>query len=145
MPSPIWEQVVDAFARRAARYFDRNAISFVRARRTSGVVADVCLWAPLTEDVDFNYKKTAETVNVVMEYRQQIEDLALQEQQANDMKAKLYYAAIDKTDLTLDGLARSVQYAGSEIEYPQPGSGIIGVTVVIAIRYQFNSDDPYTQ
>ncbi|MBT8085969.1 MAG: hypothetical protein KJN72_12140 [Woeseia sp.] len=103
------------------------------------------MFAPIDSDVTVEYKRTSATIEVALEYRDTLEDLALIEQQASEMLAELITASMKASDINLGGLARSISYAGAEIEYPQTGSLTVGVTAIIAIRYSFKSDDPYTQ
>lgn len=145
MQTPIRERVVEAFAGRVESFYRSYSVPFSRARRTTGDKAHVVMWAAVDSDIESTYKQTKATIEIALEYREPVEDFECVERQANTIMAQLIQSSRKSTDPTLGGLALSIQYAGAEIEYPQPGSSILGVAVIISIRYQFKTDDPFSQ
>ncbi|MDR5867298.1 hypothetical protein [Halomonas koreensis] len=63
--------------------------------------------------------------------------------QANGLLAELIKAATSG-DRTLDGLADDVAYRGDAIDYPVDGSDMIGIAVVLEVRWRHDIGDPFT-
>ena len=64
--------------------------------------------------------------------------------QGNTILAELIAEATG-ADRTLGGLAEDVAYTGGTIYYPEEGSDIIGVDLVLAVRWSHRIGDPYSQ
>jgi len=62
---------------------------------------------------------------------------------ANMMIADIIQA-ITNGDTTLSGLVDSIQYSGSDINYPEDGDVTVSALVSFNILYSFNKGDPYT-
>jgi len=63
---------------------------------------------------------------------------------ANELLAELIQT-MSAADPHFGGLADSCRYVGCEIEYPDSGSGLVGVRASFDIKYTFKSGDPYVQ
>lgn len=64
-------------------------------------------------------------------------------EQANAILAELIRAATGG-DRTLGGLADDVAYKATTLYYPEPGSDIIGVDLMLEVRWRHDVGDPYT-
>lgn len=63
--------------------------------------------------------------------------------QANEILANLIVSTIGG-DRTLGGLVDEIRYSGTNLYYPEPGSDIIGVDLVIEVRWRHDVGDPFT-
>jgi hypothetical protein len=52
-------------------------------------------------------------------------------------------ATLLSPDSTLGGLCDSIDYESSAIRYPEPGDIVLGVSVVLSIRYSIAFGNPY--
>jgi hypothetical protein len=64
--------------------------------------------------------------------------------QGNTILAELIHEATGG-DRTLGGLCEDITYTGGTIYYPEEGSDIIGVDLVLAVRWSHAVGDPYSQ
>jgi hypothetical protein len=53
------------------------------------------------------------------------------------------HAALLAGDRTLNGLAQSMSYSGSSIEYPGPGERVAGVRYTLDVRYKTPVGNPF--
>jgi hypothetical protein len=54
-------------------------------------------------------------------------------------------AALLSPDSSLGGLCDSLDYESSAIRYPEPGDIVLGVSLIISVRYSIAFGNPYSQ
>lgn len=62
---------------------------------------------------------------------------------ANTILANIIDALQIDTDKTMSGLISSIRYRNSNVDYPEPGRGVLGVRVTFDVGYQIRRGNPY--
>ncbi|TFH84813.1 hypothetical protein EQG41_20430 [Billgrantia azerbaijanica] len=148
MPTPIREQILDALA---AKLSGLPAFGGTPAQRANSELdvrhlPAISLWDGSDASVEHDqvYRQAVVTTQVGVETVHQANaDHETWSTQANTILAALIVAATGG-DRTLGDLAETVRYTGSTIYYPEPGSDIIGVDIVLEVRWRHDLGDPYT-
>lgn len=137
MTLPIREQIIAALAARMTAERANTIIETLPARS---------IWDGSDGNVERNrYGGMDVTTDITVETVHQADlDHHQWSTQANVILAELITTATG-TDRTLGGLADDVAYAGGTIYYPEEGSDIIGVDLVLTVRWSHRIGDPYTQ
>lgn len=135
--TPIREQIIAALAAR------------LNAKRANSVIETLparTLWDGSDGNVERNrYGGVSVTTELTIETVHQADrDHRQWSQQGNTILAALIAEATG-TDRTLGGLVDDVAYTGGTIYYPDEGSDIIGVDLVLAVRWSHRIGDPYSQ
>lgn len=135
-PIPIREQVIAALAER------------MNAQRANSIIEDLparSVWDGSDGLVERNrYGGISVTTEVTVETVYQADaDYRQWSWQGNTILAELIAQATGD-DRTLGNLADDVAYTGATIYYPEEGSDIIGVDLVLAVRWSHAVGDPYT-
>jgi len=136
MPVSIREQLISAIQTRLEPLAP-GAVG--RGISASGQLPAIMLW-----DVRETVEHRASSALVSMTLG--VESVALQtsEGTANELLAALVQT-MSATDPHFGGIADSCRYVGSEIEYPESGSELVGVRASFDLKYTFKSGDPYSQ
>jgi hypothetical protein len=53
-------------------------------------------------------------------------------------------AALLSSDNSLGGLCDSLDYESSAIRYPEPGDIVLGISLIISVRYSIAYGNPYS-
>ncbi|WP_301585031.1 hypothetical protein [Halomonas alkaliantarctica] len=135
--TPIREQIIAALAAR------------LNAERANSVIEQLparTLWDGSDGNVERNrYGGVSVTTELTIETVHQADrDHRQWSQQGNAILATLIAEATG-SDRTLAGLVDDVAYTGGTIYYPEEGSDIIGVDLVMAVRWSHRIGDPYSQ
>ncbi|MBT2788051.1 MULTISPECIES: hypothetical protein [unclassified Halomonas] len=135
--TPIREQIIAALAERLSAERANSIIDALPARS---------LWDGSDGLVERNrYGGVSVTTEVTVETVHQADrDHRQWSTQGNTILAELISTATG-ADRTLDGLCEDIAYTGGTIYYPEEGSDIIGVDLVLAVRWSHAVGDPYTQ
>lgn len=135
--TPIREQIIAALAARLNAERANSIIDTLPARS---------IWDGSDGLVERNrYGGVSVTTELTVETVHQADrDHHQWSTQGNTILAELIATATG-TDRTLGGLAEDVAYAGGTIYYPEEGSDIIGVDLVLAVRWSHRIGDPYSQ
>lgn len=136
----IREQILKALALRLAPLANGDVL------RCQAAVDDfpaVSLW-----DIDEGAQRaqfgiTDANVDLVVEYIKHTDDEP-PSPIANSMIGDLIKAVIG-TDASLGGLANSITYSGSAVDYPEAGDDLIAVRFAFQVSYQFTAGDPFTK
>lgn len=134
---PIREQIIAALALRMNAERANTVIESLPARS---------VWDSADGNVERNrYGGVSVTTEVTVETVHQADaDYTKWSQQGNAILAELIAQATGE-DRALGGVAEDVAYTGGTIYYPDEGSDIIGVDLVLAVRWSHAVGDPYTQ
>lgn len=135
--TPIREQIIAALAER------------LRAERANSIIDTLparSLWDGNDGLVERNrYGGVSVTTEVTVETVHQADrDHRQWSTQGNTILAELIATATG-SDRTLGGLCEDIAYTGGTIYYPEEGSDIIGVDLVLAVRWSHAVGDPYTK
>lgn len=135
--TPIREAIIAALAAR------------LNAERANSVIEQLparTIWDGSDGEVERNrYGDISVTTTIAVETVHQADrDYRLWSQQGNAVLATLIAEATGG-DRTLGGLCDDIAYTGGTIYYPEEGSDIIGVDLVLAVRWSHRIGDPYTQ
>lgn len=135
--TPIREQIIAALAARLNAERANSVIETLPART---------LWDGSDGNVERNrYGGVSVTTEITVETVHQADrDHRQWSQQGNAILAALIAEATGG-DRTLGGLVDDVAYTGGTIYYPEEGSDIIGVDLVLAVRWSHRIGDPYSQ
>lgn len=135
--TPIREQIIAALAARLNAERANSVIETLPART---------LWDGSDGNVERNrYGGVSVTTELTIETVHQADrDHRQWSQQGNAILAALIAEATGG-DRTLAGLVDDVAYTGGTIYYPEEGSDIIGVDLVLAVRWSHRIGDPYSQ
>ncbi|WP_240724592.1 hypothetical protein [Halomonas borealis] len=148
MAAPIREQILEALV---AKLSGQPAFSGHAAQRANSELditelPAISLWdgSDASVETDQRYGQAVVTTQVGVETVHQANvDYATWSAQANTVLAELISAATGG-DRTLDGLADDVRYAGTTLYYPEPGSDILGIDLVLEVRWRHDLGDPFT-
>ncbi|MCK7542970.1 hypothetical protein MLC59_02140 [Marinobacter bryozoorum] len=135
MPTSIREQVVQAFANRisAGRTIQLDGNADLPAR---------AVW-DFSESADrTSYGALSLTLGLSVGYMAEFDRAKGASQQANEMLAALLEDALNN-DPTLGGLAQSINYSDSTIDYPEPGQNEIAILASFEIVYETSATSPY--
>lgn len=132
---PIREQIIAALALRMNAERANTVIESLPARS---------VWDSADGNVERNrYGGVSVTTEVTVETVHQADaDYREWSRQGNAVLAELIATATGG-DRTLGNLADDVAYTGGTIYYPDEGSDIIGVDLVLAVRWSHAVGDPY--
>lgn len=135
--TPIREQIIAALAAQLSAERANSIIDTLPARS---------LWDGSDGLVERNrYGGVSVTTEVTVEtVHQANRDHRQWSTQGNTILAELIATATGN-DRTLDGLCEDIAYTGGTIYYPEEGSDIIGVDLVLAVRWTHAVGDPYSQ
>jgi hypothetical protein len=135
--TPIREQIIAALAAQ---------LDAERANSIIGTLPARSLWDGSDGNVERNrYGGVSVTTEVTVETVHQADrDHRQWSTQGNAILAELIAMATG-ADRTLDGLCEDIAYTGGTIYYPEEGSDIIGVDLVLAVRWSHAVGDPYSQ
>ncbi|CAM0557100.1 hypothetical protein EHLJMEHL_02188 [Vreelandella titanicae] len=135
--TPIREQIIAALAERLSAERANSIIDTLPARS---------LWDGSDDNVERNrYGGVSVTTEVTIETVHQADRNHRQwSTQGNTILAELIATATGD-DRTLDGLCEDIAYTGGTVYYPEEGSDIIGVDLVLAVRWSHAVGDPYTK
>lgn len=134
---PIREQIIKALSLR------------LNAQRANSVIEDlpaVSIWDGSDSEIEQTpYGSVSVTSPLTVETVHQANaDYTQWSTQANKVLAELI-AQSTGTDRTLGGLCEDIRYTGSTIYYPEEGSDIIGVDLVLEVRWTHAIGDPYSK
>lgn len=135
--TPIREQIISALAQQLNAERANTIIEELPARSVWDG-SDGLVERNAYGGMDVTTEVTVETVH------QADRDFRQWSTQGNAILAQLIAEATG-TDRTLGGLANDVSYTGGTIYYPEEGSDIIGVDLVLAVRWSHRIGDPYTK
>lgn len=135
--TPIREQIIAALAERLSAERANSIIDTLPARS---------LWDGSDGLVERNrYGGVSVTTEITVETVHQADRNHRQwSTQGNTILAELIATATG-SDRTLDGLCEDIAYTGGTIYYPEEGSDIIGVDLILAVRWSHAVGDPYSQ
>jgi len=135
--TPIREQIIAALAERLSTQRANSIIDTLPARS---------IWDGSDGLVERNrYGGVSVTTEVTIETVHQADRNHRQwSTQGNTILADLIHEATGD-DRTLNGLCEDIAYTGGTIYYPEEGSDIIGVDLVLAVRWSHAVGDPYSQ
>ncbi len=135
--TPIREQIIAALAERLSAERANSIIDTLPARS---------LWDGSDGLVERNrYGGVSVTTEITVETVHQADrDHRQWSTQGNTILAELI-ATTTGSDRTLDGLCEDIAYTGGTIYYPEEGSDIIGVDLILAVRWSHAVGDPYSQ
>lgn len=135
--TPIREQIIAALAERLSAERANSIIDTLPARS---------LWDGSDGLVERNqYGGVGLTTEVTVETVHQADRNHRQwSTQGNTILAELIATATG-SDRTLKGLCEDIAYTGGTIYYPEEGSDIIGVDLILAVRWSHAVGDPYSQ
>lgn len=147
MPVPIREQIIAALVDKLSGV---PALGGAVAQRSNSELDPndlpaVSVWDGADAAIEqVQYGENSVTTEIGVETVHQADaDYKQWSTQANTILAELIVSATGG-DRTLGGLADGVRYAGTTIYYPEPGSDIIGVDIVLEVRWRHALGDPYT-
>ncbi len=148
MATPIREQILEALKAKLSGLpaFGGNAAQRANSELDIDSLPVISLWDGADGPVehDQRYGQAVVTTQVGVETVHQADaDYTTWSTQANTILADLITAATGG-DRTLGGLADDVRYAGTTLYYPEPGSDIIGVDLVLEVRWRHDLGDPTT-
>ncbi|MFW6344711.1 MAG: hypothetical protein ACOC0M_00045 [Halomonas sp.] len=148
MATPLREQILEALRQKLSGLaeFDGHAAQRANSELDIDSLPAISLWdgSDATVETDQRYGQAVVTTQVGVEtVHQAAADYATWSTQANEILAALIAGATGG-DRTLGGLADDVRYAGTTIYYPEPGSDIIGVDLVLEVRWRHDLGDPTT-
>lgn len=148
MATPIREQILEALAAKLSGLPEFNGHAAQRANSELDIdhLPVISLWdgSDATVEQDQRYGQAVVTTQVGVETVHQANaDYTNWSTQANTILSALIAGATGG-DRTLGGLADDVRYAGTTIYYPEPGSDIIGVDLVLEVRWRHDLGDPTT-
>lgn len=135
--TPIREHIITALAARLSAERANSIIDQLPARS---------LWDGSDGNVERNrYGGVSLTTDVTVETVHHADrDHRQWSTQGNAILAELI-ATATSNDRTLGGLCDDIAYTAGTIYYPEEGSDIIGVDLVLAVRWSHRIGDPYTQ
>lgn len=137
MADSIREQIVEAFATRigAKRSEQLDGASELPARS---------VW-DFTESADkTGYGTLRMTLGLSVGYMDQLDRALGASKQANTMLAALLEDALNN-DPSLGGLAETISYLESTIDYPEPGQNEIAILANFEIVYETSNTTPYSK
>jgi len=148
MATPIREQILEALKAKLSGLaaFDGHDAQRANSELDIDSLPAISLWdgSDASVETDQRYGEVTVTTQVGVETVHQADaDYATWSTQANAVLAELITAATGG-DRTLGGLADDVRYAGTTLYYPEPGSDIIGVDIVLEVRWRHDLGDPTT-
>jgi len=148
MATPIREQILEALAAKLSGLpeFDGHAAQRANSELDIDSLPAISLWdgSDATVEQDQRYGQAVVTTQVGVETVHQANaDYRTWSTQANTILATLIAGATGG-DRTLGGLVDDVRYAGTTLYYPEPGSDIIGVDLVLEVRWRHDLGDPTT-
>jgi len=147
MPIPIREKIIAALTTRLSGLSAFNGTTAQRSNSELDIddLPAISIWDGSDAAVEQQrYGQMSVTTQVGVETVHQADaDYTQWSTQANTILAELIAAATGG-DRTLGDLADDVRYGGTTIYYPEPGSDIIGVDIVLEIRWRHDLGDPYT-
>lgn len=135
--TPIREQIIAALAARLNAERANSIIDTLPARS---------IWDGSDGLVERNrYGGVSVTTELTVETVHQADrDHRKWSSQGNAILAQLITEATG-SDRTLGGIAEDIAYTGATIYYPDEGSDVIGVDLVLAVRWSHKIGDPYSQ
>lgn len=148
MATPIREKIIEALRQKLSYLPEFNGHAAQRANSELDIdsLPVISLWdgSDATVEQDQRYGQAVVTTQVGVETVHQANaDYTTWSTQANTILAALITGATGG-DRTLGGLADDVRYAGTTIYYPEPGSDIIGVDLVLEVRWRHDLGAPTT-
>lgn len=148
MADPIREQILEALKAKLSGLsaFDGHAAQRANSEIVVEDLPAISIWdgsdGPVEHDARYGQATVTTQVGVETVHQANV-DYATWSTQANTILADLITAATGG-DRTLGGLADDVRYGGTTIYYPEPGSDIIGVDLVLEVRWRHDLGDPTT-
>lgn len=148
MATPIREQILEALKAKLSGLaaFDGHAAQRANSELDIDSLPAISLWdgadGPVEHDQRYGQAVVTTQVGVETVHRANV-DFATWSTQGNTVLAELISAATGG-DRTLGGLADDVRYTGSTLYYPEPGSDILGVDLVLEVRWRHDLGDPFT-
>ncbi len=143
----IREQILEALKAKLSGLpaFDGHDAQRANSELDIDTLPAISLWDGAdTAEQDQRYNQATVTTEVGVETVHRANaDYATWSTQANTILAALI-AGATSGDRTLGGLADGVRYAGTTIYYPEPGSDVIGVDIVLEVRWRHDLGDPTT-
>lgn len=137
MADSIREQIVTAFATR---------ISATRAQQLDGhsELPARAVWDFSESAERTKYGTLQMTLGLSVGYMDKVDRNLNQSTQGNNMLAALLEDALNN-DPALGGLASSINYLESTVDYPEPGQDEIAILATFEIVYETSSTSPYSQ
>ena len=142
MAVTIRDQILDAMLTRMLTVDAGAKRGFLRLAENE--LQGLCLWDGAESGIKTKYGKQACMLQVNVEIADRLEVADEATKVGNELLGQVIKAMIS-TNTTLGGLAKSVVYENSLINYPQTGSGwIVGVNIIFSVEYETTLGNPYT-